>query len=98
MSRSFGDFIGKSVGVINEPDYFELKIVENKVRCVILASDGLFEFISNETVAEIAAPFIKKNDCAGAARRLVDEAYRTWTKDGVICDDITVIVIFFKVD
>ena len=57
-----------------------------------------FEFRSNETVAEMAAPFIKKNDCAGAARRLVDEAYRTWTKDGVICDDITVIVILFKVD
>lgn len=98
MSRSFGDFIGKSVGVINDPDYFELSIVENKVRCVILASDGLFEFISNETIAEIASPFIKKNDCAGATRRLVDEAYRTWTKDGVICDDITVIVILFKVD
>lgn len=98
MSRSFGDFLAKSVGVICEPDFFELNIIENKIRCVILASDGLYEFISNESIAEMVVPFIKTNDCVGATKKLVEEAYRTWTKDGVICDDITVIVLFFKID
>ena len=98
MSRSFGDFLAKSVGVICEPDFFELNIIENKIRCVILASDGLYEFISNESIAAMVVPFIKTNDCVGATKKLVEEAYRTWTKDGVICDDITVIVLFFKIE
>lgn len=98
MSRSFGDFIAKGVGVICEPDFFEINIIEKKVKCVIIASDGLYEFISNQLIAAIVTPFIKMNDCVGASKKLVEEAYREWTKDGMICDDITVIVLFFRID
>ena len=48
--------------------------------------------------ASMVVPFRKSNDCVGATKKLVEEAYRTWTKDGVICDDITVIVLFFKIE
>jgi serine/threonine protein phosphatase PrpC len=98
MSRSFGDFIAKSVGVINEPDVFEIAITECKVKAVIIASDGLWEFVSNDTIADIVVPFIVNKDCNGATKKLVDEAFKAWTKDGgVVCDDITIIVVMFDI-
>ena len=97
MSRSFGDFIAESVGVVCDPDIFEVDIVKNKVKCVVLASDGLWEFTSNERVAEICKPFIVKNDCVGCTKRLMEEARKSWMRDNsVICDDITIIVVFFR--
>ena len=96
MSRSFGDFIAKSVGVICEPDFFEINLLEKKVRSVIIASDGLYEFLSNEVISSLISPYLKSNDCGGAVKKLTEEAFRAWTKDGVICDDITIIVLFFK--
>ena len=99
MSRSFGDFIAKSVGVINEPEVFEIGITEYKVKAVIIASDGLWEFLSNDTIADIVVPFIISRDCNGATKRLVDEAFKAWTKDGgVVCDDITIIVLMFDIE
>lgn len=98
MSRSFGDFIAKSVGVINEPEVFEIGIAECKVKAVIIASDGLWEFLSNDTITDIVIPFIVNKDCNGATKKLVDEAFKAWTKDGgVVCDDITIIVLMFDV-
>ena len=98
MSRSFGDFIAKSVGVINEPEVFEIGIAEYKVKAVIIASDGLWEFVSNDTIADIVVPFIVNKDCNGATKKLVDEAFKAWTKDGgVVCDDITIIVVMFDI-
>ena len=96
MSRSFGDFLAKSVGVICEPDFFEINLLEKKVRSVIIASDGLYEFLSNEVISSLISPYLKSNDCGGAVKKLTEEAFRAWTKDGVICDDITIIVLFFK--
>ena len=98
MSRSFGDFIAKSVGVVNEPEVFEIGIVEHKVKAVIIASDGLWEFLSNDTIADIVVPFIISRDCNGATKRLVDEAFKAWTKDGVVCDDITIVVLMFDIE
>lgn len=96
MSRSFGDFLAKSVGVICEPDFFEIDLIEKKVRSVIIASDGLFEFLSNESISSLVSPYLKSNDCGGAVKKLTEEAFRAWTKDGVICDDITIIVLLFN--
>jgi serine/threonine protein phosphatase PrpC len=98
MSRSFGDFIAKSVGVVNEPEVFEIGIVDSKVKAVVLASDGLWEFLNNDVIAEILIPYIKNKDCTGATRKLLDEAYKAWIKENVICDDITIIMVMFETD
>ena len=49
MSRSIGDQIAKSVGVICDPDIREIDIDKDD-KFIIIASDGLWEFLSNEEV------------------------------------------------
>jgi len=49
MSRSLGDKSGREVGVISEPEIFEL-ILKEEDRFIVIASDGVWEFLSNEEV------------------------------------------------
>lgn len=49
MSRSFGDRVAASVGVIAEPEIIEYKFVEED-KFFILASDGVWEFIDSPEV------------------------------------------------
>ena len=44
----------------------------------------------------IIIKFMDKNDAVGCCKKLVEEAHKSWTIDSNICDDITVIVLFFK--
>ena len=50
MSRSYGDEVAASVGVSAIPEIMEYKITEDD-KFVILASDGLWEFIESEEVS-----------------------------------------------
>lgn len=47
MSRSIGDLVAGSVGVIPEPEFFELALQECD-KFLVLASDGVWEFIDND--------------------------------------------------
>ena len=47
MSRSLGDYVASTVGVISEPEFFEMEIKAHD-KFIVLASDGLWEFIDNE--------------------------------------------------
>jgi serine/threonine protein phosphatase PrpC len=49
MSRSFGDRVAASVGVIAEPEIFEYKFQEDD-KFMIVASDGVWEFIESPEV------------------------------------------------
>lgn len=56
MSRSFGDQVASRVGVNAVPELRNLKLVpQDKV--IIIASDGVWEFLENEDVANIVYPF-----------------------------------------
>jgi serine/threonine protein phosphatase PrpC len=50
MSRSFGDRVAASVGVIAEPEITEYKFHEED-KFMIIASDGVWEFIESEEVS-----------------------------------------------
>ena len=56
MTRSFGDLAAKDVGVIAEPEITELTF-QSADRFMVIASDGVWEFLSNEQVASIVLPF-----------------------------------------
>ena len=56
MSRSLGDYVAQSVGVIPTPEIDVYDITAND-RYVVIASDGVWEFLSNERVAQLALPF-----------------------------------------
>ena len=49
MSRSIGDFIATKLGVIPEPKFIEEKI-DKDTKFIVVASDGIWEFLDNETV------------------------------------------------
>ena len=49
MSRSFGDEVAASVGVSAVPEIKEWRLTEQD-KFVVLASDGLWEFIESEEV------------------------------------------------
>ena len=45
---------------------------------IILASDGVWEFISNEEVAAIIMPHFKNNSAEKAAEAIVKESMKRW--------------------
>ena len=53
MSRSIGDTLAHRVGVSNIPEIMEFNISEVKPFALVVASDGVWEFMSNEQVKNI---------------------------------------------
>lgn len=95
MSRSLGDYAAKALGVIATPDIKFYKRLVDKDKAVVLCSDGVCEFLSNEEIGDIIYPYYSNNDTEGACRKLIEEATQTWLKEESVIDDITAIVIFF---
>lgn len=50
MSRSIGDLVAASVGVSCEPEFYEMDLSEDD-KFIVIASDGVWEFIPNEDVS-----------------------------------------------
>ena len=94
MSRSIGDMVASSVGVTSTPEMIEKEISEN-FKYIIIASDGVWEFLDNNRVMNIVNPYYLKNDPEGAANALIAESTHWWEKEDSVVDDITVVVIFF---
>ena len=94
MSRSIGDFVASKLGVIPEPKFIDEKI-DKDTKFIIVASDGIWEFLDNDTVKNMVKPFYEKNDPNGACKELIKKATEFWNQEDVVVDDITVIVVFF---
>ena len=95
MSRSFGDKIAHSVGVIPEPEIIEYSLLEED-KFIILASDGIWEFISNDECVNLIKDFYNKKDINGAINILYKESSERWINREEIIDDITMIIAFLK--
>ena len=94
MSRSIGDLKGKSIGIIAEPGILEYDINET-TKFIIIASDGVWEFLKNEDVIEMGKSFYIENDTSNICHRIVDTSASVWKSRDVVVDDITVVVMFF---
>ena len=94
MSRSIGDFIASKLGVIPEPKFVEEKI-DKDTKFIVVASDGVWEFLDNNTVKDMVMPFYEKNDPNGACKELIKKSTEFWNQEDVVVDDITAIVVFF---
>ena len=94
MSRSIGDFIASSVGVIPNPEIIEYSLNKSS-KYMIIASDGIWQFMSNEKVMSIANKYYPKKDPIDMCNDLVREANACWEKEGIPRDDITVLVVYF---
>ena len=94
MSRSIGDLDAKKIGVIPNPQIVEYTIDSNS-KYMLIASDGIWEFISNEEAMRIGNKFYLRNDANGLCNELYKESVNFWIKEDCIIDDITLIVVFF---
>lgn len=65
---------------------------------IVLASDGVWEFITNEEIAAIVKPFFDTKNAEKAAEAVVRESYLRWKREeeGIV-DDITCIIVFLDV-
>ena len=63
----------------------------------MIASDGIWEFISNEECVRMVAPYWSANDPEGACNILHKWAVENWQWEDEVIDDITCIVLFLKV-
>ena len=94
MSRSIGDTDAKKVGVIPNPQIVEYTI-DYFSKYILIASDGIWEFITNEDAMEIGNKFYLRNDPVGLCQELTQKSIKLWQKREAVIDDITLIVIFF---
>ncbi len=77
MSRSLGDQVAHSVGVSSLPESKEFYLTRDD-KFVVIATDGVWEFLSNEDVASIILPFFLENQPEAAANALVRHAHQRW--------------------
>ena len=95
MSRSFGDDIAHTVGVVSQPEIFEYNFL-NEDKFIMLASDGIFEFISSDECVNIVKDYYLKDDIEGALNYLYKESSKRWIMEEEVIDDITLIIIFLN--
>jgi serine/threonine protein phosphatase PrpC/serine/threonine protein kinase len=89
FTRSIGDLVAKNLGVTPEPEILERKM-EITDKYYVLASDGVFEFITNKSVGEIVNGI---DDPLEACREITHMAYDLWLANEVRTDDITIIIL-----
>lgn len=63
---------------------------------MVIASDGVWEFLSNEDVISMVSPFYLRNDPEGACEKLLKESTAAWKREDDVIDDITAIVVFLN--
>lgn len=102
MSRSLGDSIATSLGVIARPDVTTYSLKDDDAfggSCIgfLLASDALYEFMNGNDVANVLS---KKSICCDAVdgdtllRNLAQEIQKRWSdhEDGYV-DDTTLVLV-----
>jgi len=90
FTRSLGDMLAERIGVVATPEVLVQELGQDD-RFIVLASDGVWEFMSSQEVVDIVTRCFTPLD---AARAVVTEAKRLWLEMDCRTDDITCIVIF----
>ena len=96
-SRAFGDTYLKRLDVITaHPDVYQIDLAKERVRFLILASDGLWDVLTNQMAVDIVRDELQASDrrpdaCLRAAEKLVRTAIARET-----VDNVSVFVIRFR--
>ena len=92
FTRSIGDRLAGEIGIIPTPEIVTKYPTIND-EYLVIASDGIFEFLTNEAVMNICAASISPQE---ACESLTKAAYDQWLEHEHRTDDITVIVCFLS--
>jgi serine/threonine protein phosphatase PrpC/CRP-like cAMP-binding protein len=90
FTRSLGDCVAEECGVVAEPEILEREI-QPQDKFIIIASDGVFEFLTNQMAADMVARYA---DPLEACKAIVNAAYNMWLQYEVRTDDITAIIFY----
>jgi serine/threonine protein phosphatase PrpC len=89
MSRSLGDVVAHSAGVISEPEFTEYELDPLVDKFLVIATDGLWEFVDNLETVEIVDGQCGPTEAVDV---LVTEAATRWMQEEQVIDDTTIIV------
>eukprot|EP00879_Flechtneria_rotunda_P026474 GHRR01028229.1.p2 GENE.GHRR01028229.1~~GHRR01028229.1.p2 ORF type:complete len:182 (+),score=94.84 GHRR01028229.1:1658-2203(+) len=97
MTRSFGDYVAASVGVLDQPAVITT-VLKPEDKYIVLMSDGIFEFLdSQQVLEEVHAAAAAGQPPSEAAKRLVKLARKCWQEqEDDIIDDCTAMVIYIS--
>lgn len=91
MSRSLGDTVAHSAGVNSIPEIFHSKITPD-MAFLVLASDGLWEFMDDQCVVDMVVEHSAKDPNA-ICEILINEAKNRWMAEEEVVDDTTVVLV-----
>jgi serine/threonine protein phosphatase PrpC len=107
MSRSIGD-VGLSGAIIPTPDVFVLPLIDDDddidnsrphgysrgcTQRFVMASDGLWNYVSNETAGRLAARACVDGSPARSPKQAVSELMEHCLQHGGYHDDVTILVV-----
>ena len=95
MSRSLCDGVAHSAGVISEAQCFTVKLTA-KTKTLIIGSDGLWEFISNQEALDLIA-HVDRSKPEVAVEILAKESNARWMREEQVVDDTTIAVAFIDI-
>mmetsp|Transcript_4041 Transcript_4041/g.6265 ORF Transcript_4041/g.6265 Transcript_4041/m.6265 type:complete len:564 (+) Transcript_4041:52-1743(+) len=91
MARSIGDYAVKSVGVIPTPEVTKYEFLPED-EFIIMASDGVWEFISSQEAVEIVRDNLKMGAHFACQELIQTAAVRWQEEEGDYRDDITAVI------
>jgi len=96
ISRCIGNLAAEELGIIPGPEIGESDIKLNKGKFIVIGTESLWKYLTEEEVGDIVNLHYPTYDCEGACKELQDLAKDRWKEknDGAY-DDISVVIIFF---
>lgn len=67
ITRSLRDFEAECLGILSIPDVKEFDIDEENTKIIVIGTNGIWEFLSNEKIMDIIWNYYEWNDVDGAA-------------------------------
>lgn len=94
LTRVLGNFFWEETGITPEPEIIECNLNKEDAKFIIIGTDGLWKYLSNEQAGEIVMRYYDEGNTFGACKELEETSRMRWRKYGKEIDDITAIVIF----
>ncbi|XP_027116146.1 probable protein phosphatase 2C 35 [Coffea eugenioides] len=92
FTRSVGDSTAEKIGVVAVPEVSAVHLTSSHPFFVV-ASDGVFEFLSSQTVVDMVTRYTDPQDACSA---IIGEAYKLWLEHENRTDDITIIIVHIR--
>jgi len=89
MARSLGDAVAHTAGVISDPEFTERELNPATDRFLVIATDGLWEFVDNNETIDMAE---SQEGPTEGVDTLVKESNIRWMREEGVIDDTTIIV------